>query len=319
MQLTPSIYEHAARLIEVSPWQASRDPELLFKGHARAFGMYHHAPIVVGIDIYNLEAEAYGGVISEPADNGIPAITEHPCADMDALLALQPLDATAGRIPMVLDVGHKLQQELPEADIRIPLSGPFSIATNLIGFENLLMAVMLEPEKTVQVLDHLVEGQLNFCRRVIERGLDIAFFESAAAPPLLSPDQFRDTELPVLKRIIEQTAAIAGHPVPCIIGGNTTPILEDMLTTGTGYVICPAEADQVNFMKIMQTHPQVMVRVNTDPEIISRGSWPHIQAELDRILTLVAGREKVCLGTGALPYETPTENVMRAIEYVKDK
>ena len=37
-----------------------------------------------------------------------------------------------------------------------------------------------------------------------------------------------------------------------------------------------------------------------------------------RILALVAGRENVCLGTGALPYETPPEHVVRAIEYVAE-
>ena len=30
-----------------------------------------------------------------------------------------------------------------------------------------------------------------------------------------------------------------GHPVPCIIGGDTLPILDSILDTGTGYLICP--------------------------------------------------------------------------------
>ena len=72
-------------------------------------------------------------------------------------------------------------------------------------------------------------------------------------------------------------------------------------------------------MAVMREHPEIMVRVNTDPEIISRGTREQVQGELDRILELIAGRENVCLGTGALPYETPPENVIRAIEYTRDK
>ena len=45
-------------------------------------------------------------------------------------------------------------------------------------------------------------------------------------------------------------------------------------------------------------------------------SWEQIQANADRIIRLLAGRPNVCMGTGALPYETPPENVLRLREYV---
>ncbi len=41
-----------------------------------------------------------------------------------------------------------------------------------------------------------------------------------------------------------------------------------------------------------------------------------LRADADRILRLVAGRPNVCVGTGAVPYETPPENVLRLIDYV---
>ncbi|MBN2295787.1 MAG: hypothetical protein JXM70_25375, partial [Pirellulales bacterium] len=60
MDISPSVYEHAAQLIGATPWQASRDAELMFCAHAEAYRRYRHTPIMPGIDIYNLEAEAYG-------------------------------------------------------------------------------------------------------------------------------------------------------------------------------------------------------------------------------------------------------------------
>ena len=57
---TPVVYEHAARFVGRTPWEVSRDAELLFEGHRRAYLEYHQQVIAVGIDIYNLEAEAYG-------------------------------------------------------------------------------------------------------------------------------------------------------------------------------------------------------------------------------------------------------------------
>ena len=59
---TPVVYEHAARFVGRTPWDVSRDAELMFAGHRNAYLEYRQQVIAVGIDIYNLEAEAYGGV-----------------------------------------------------------------------------------------------------------------------------------------------------------------------------------------------------------------------------------------------------------------
>ena len=100
----PSIYEHAARDVERSPWDVSRDAGLMARAHIEAYRLYEHRPIVVGFDIYNLEAEAYGAKIDQPSGNGIPAITSHPYSSTKELLGLEAFDPTRdGRIAMVMD------------------------------------------------------------------------------------------------------------------------------------------------------------------------------------------------------------------------
>ncbi|HNR68590.1 MAG TPA: uroporphyrinogen decarboxylase family protein [bacterium] len=317
MKFTPAVYEHAASLIGKSPWEASRDGEMLFQGHKKAFELYHHSPVVVGIDIYNLEPEAYGSTIEKPKLNGIPAITHHLCSSMKEMSELPLFDPqSAGRIPMAIEAAKRLARVLPEADVRIPVSGPFSIASNLVRFETLLLEIVMDPASVMQALNHIVEGQVNFCRAIVEQGLDIAFFESAATPPIIPPQIFSDVVLPPLKSIIDQATAIVGHPVPCIIGGDTTSILASIMETGTGYVICPSETNQQEFMEQMKKHPEVMVRINMDPLILSEGDLPAVFKEVDRVVALAKGREKVCIGTGVLPYETKPETVLQTKEYI---
>ncbi|MBN1674395.1 MAG: hypothetical protein JXR37_25330 [Kiritimatiellae bacterium] len=319
MNFAPSVYEHAARIVGRAPWAVSRSAELLFEAHAAAFRLYGHAPVVVGIDIYNLEAEAYGAVVEEPAGNGIPAISQPICSSVADVPNLGHFDPTRdGRIPMAIETARRLAGRFPDADVRVPVSGPFSIASNLLGFETLLCEALTEPHATRGALDHLVTGQLAFCAEIVRRGLDIAFFESAAAPPLISPQVFRAVELPPLQTMIREAATVVGHAVPCIIGGDTTPILDAILATGTGYVICPAETDQAAFMRKMAAHPDVMVRINTRPEVLVSGNAAAVRAELDRLLALAMCREKVCVGTGALPYETDPAVVLQARDYVRD-
>jgi len=317
VQFCPSVYEHAARVIGKSPWEVSRDVELLSKAHIEAYRLYRHQPVVVGIDIYNLEAEAYGSVVSRAAGNAIPAIREYLCSSVKEMLSLEPFDPkTAGRIPMVIEAAKRVSDNLPDADVRIPLSGPFSLAANLVGFENLLCEIQTGPDLVAEALRHLVAGQVEFCKQVVHHGLDIAFFESAATPPLLSPQNFRQIELGALKEIMQKTAEVVGHPVPCIMGGDTLPILDDILQTGTGYVCCPAKTNQRKFMEKMRAHPEVIVRINMDARAITSKNFRDVEKEVDRVIALTDNRSNVCIGTGCLPFEAEPEVVLKTKEYI---
>ena len=314
---SPSVYEHAAFLIGMTPWDVSHDAELLFRAHRTAYEMYHHSPIVVGIDIYNVEAEAYGCSVERPGGNGVPAITRGILYSIEEGRALKPFDPeTDGRIGMIIEVAKRLAEEFPEADVRVPVSGPFSIAVSLRSLGALLEDVASFPGEVSRFLKQLVEGQIRLCQAVIAAGLDVAFFESAAAPPLLSPGHFREVELPALREAMERVAEAVMHPVPCIMGGDTALILDEILSTGTGYVICPAETDQEAFMAKFGHRPDVKVRINLDPNTVAYGSKAAILAEVDRILKLADGRANILLGTGAVPYETPSANIMLIKEYV---
>ena len=317
IQFAPSVYEHAARVINKSPWEVSRSCDLLAQGHIEAYRLYGHCPIVVGIDIYNLEAEAYGAPVDKPSGNGIPAISRHVYAAVSELLDLEPFDPRAdGRIPMVIEAAKRIASECPATDVRIPLSGPFSLAANLVGFESLLCEVYTDPDLVARALGHLVAGQVEFCREVVRNGLDIAFFESAATPPLISPDNFRDIELGALEKIMAETSAVVGHPVPCIMGGDTLPILDYILQTGTGYVCCPAKTNQPKFMEKMRAYPEVMVRINMDPGGLTSKNFDVAQKEVDRVLALAENRQNVCIGTGCLPFEADPDVVLKAREYI---
>ncbi len=313
MYFTPAVYEHAAKLIGRTPWDVSRNADLLVQAHETAFNMYHHSPVIIGIDIYNLEAEAYGGIIEQPSGTGIPSISGHFCSSMDDITGLKAFDPkTDGRLPVILEAAKRVKERLPDATVMVPLSGPFSIASNLVGFDTLLMATMVDPDATREALLHLAENELFFAREARANGLGITLFESAATPPLISPAMFNEVELPALMALIRGCNDIMGEAVSCVIGGDTATVIESLLHTGVGYVICPSETDQHAFMATMERFPDVMVRVNMNPEIISRGEMTSVKAEVDRALVVAAGRKNVCIGTGVLPFESDP-NVVHAI------
>jgi uroporphyrinogen decarboxylase len=315
---TPVIYEHAARFVGRTPWEVSCDPELMFHGHRLAYLEYRQQVIAVAIDIYNLEAEAYGAKVAASTPDAIPAIHQPLVASLDEAIRLKPFDPERdGRIAMMLSVGQRLKREFPDADVRLPVGGPFSIAFNLRGINNLCLDAALYPEQLAKMLLHLAENQAVLCRAVVNAGLDVAFFESAAAPPILSPRQFHEIEMPALRRVLEIAADCVGHQVPCIMGGNTYPVLDDILSTGTNYLVCNVETNQLAFIdSVSRTHPNVKIRVNLDPAVVTCHNTERIYLAIDHLLGIVGNRDNCVMGTGAMPLETPPENIRLIREYL---
>ncbi len=316
---SPAVYEHAARFAGKSPWEVSRSPALLVEAHAGAHRWYGHAPIMVGIDIYNLEAEAFGARVREPEGDGLPAIAEPLLASAGDIERLDVSILPArGRIPHFIEAGRKLRALFPETEVRFPVAGPFSVAANLVGLETLATGCLVDPEGTRRALGRLAAGQVLLARACAAAGLCVTLFESAAAPPIIGPDLFRAVELPVLRDLARAIGGRAGVAAPCILGGDTAPIAEELASTGTAYLICPGETDQRAFMEAMRRHPGIIVRVNMRPEIISAGGWEAVKREIDRVLDLAADRQRACIGTGVLPYEADPELVLRIGEYIRN-
>ena len=90
-----------------------------------------------------------------------------------------------------------------------------------------------------------------------------------------------------------------------------------MLETGTGYLVAPFETDQAEFMARVAHRPDVRIRINMDVRVVASGTLAQIEAEADRVLAVAGDRPNVCLGTGALPYETDPQNVRYLMEYVE--
>ena len=316
MKLVLNIHEHAAQLIGETPWRVSRNEDLLYAAYAEAYRCYGYAPVVVGIDIYNVEPEAYGARVQEPAETGVPHISSPICADVRDLCALPFFDPRAdGRLPMILAVGRRLQQAFPAAEIRVPMSGPVSIAGNLLGLEGLLMAMLDDPAGVRAALRHLVAGQLRWCAEIVRQGLRPIMYDSSAAPPMISPSLFREMVFPVLREMMAWIARRAHERVPLIIGGDTAAVAPLFPALATDDLICPAETDQQALLDALAPYPELMLRVNMRSGVIASPDQQAVSREIDRLLRLVQGRQRVCLGTGIIPYGAPPASIRHALAY----
>src|SRR5262245_21151024 len=72
----PAVYEQKAFLINDTPSRVSRDAELFYRAMMTEYESYQSDALVVGMDVYNVEAEALGSRVTyyEGDDTSIPGI-----------------------------------------------------------------------------------------------------------------------------------------------------------------------------------------------------------------------------------------------------
>jgi hypothetical protein len=313
--LYPAVLEHSAAFLRKSPWEVSRDATLLYQAHAAAHQAYRHSPVTCGIDVYHTEVEAWGVMVAVSASGTTPALAGPLFDDPAPIPGLPPLDVqSSGRFPLLLEAATRLVAQFPGAEVQVPLAGPFSIAVGLLGFETVLMELAEDSETMREAITFLAQHQAALCRQLLSQGLRPVFYESGAAPPLVSPDIFREVVAPALKVILAPGLA-AGTPTPCIIGGNLAGVAEDLFNAGPGMVICPEETNQAAFMQVAANHPAVSVRLNMQAGLLTgAGEWP-LFAAIDRLLPLALAHPRGILGTGVVPYDCDPARIRAAQQY----
>ena len=100
---------------------------------------------------------------------------------------------------------------------------------------------------------------------------------------------------------------------PLIIGGNTTPILDACLESGTRQVLCDFSADFDEFRSKCEA-AKVAVRRNLSPILVQSGSPEEVGRAAETYLQEAEGMKGFILGTAVVPFGTPDENILAARE-----
>ena len=114
------------------------------------------------------------------------------------------------------------------------LNDVFSIPRYLMGMENLLMAIISEPELVRGLVEMSVTINLRLAKEVTARGVKIVYTGDDYAynkTTLMSPAHFREYFYPALKRVVQGFKEL-GLLVIKHTDGNIKPILEMIIDSG---------------------------------------------------------------------------------------
>ena len=311
----PSIYEHGAAVLGRSPGEVSRDGALMAQAALESYRRYGHDLVTVGMDIYNIEAEAWGCAISAGQGTSVPGVLTHPLADRPELepsRLRQPVAGAGNRLALFVAAVAQVTAAIGD-DVWVYgcLGGPFSQAVELRGFDNLIVDMYTTPDRVHELLERLATATLEHARRVSEEGAGIYLYESWATMPLITVDMFRDYVVPYNKRITERISGEYPAPPPAVImGGNVTLLADLFLDMGVSLVA----ADYLTDFAVLREKfagRQVIVRGCVDPKMIERGDWEGLEGMVEQLKHKSEGMHNFVWGCGCVSYTTPAEHLFR--------
>ena len=316
----PTLLEHTARGIGRTPSECAKDGGLLAAAHLDAYRRYAHDLVTVGIDIYNIEAEALGCTVRFQEDRSIPGIVSHPLR-VGGPLGDLAFSLSRGRTGLVVDAAAEVLDRVGRVvPVSVAMCGPFSVAVELCGYDAWIGACLDEPDWAHSLLDALLGHQCDYSDAILSRGLGITLFESWATPPLLSPHLYAAFAAPWETGLIRHIRGGGAASAPLVIGGDTTEILDAMLATGTTLLVADYPVDAAFFKDKAVTH-DVGLRGNLDPRLLESGPIERVLERVDALLDVAGNYPRFILGTGVVSFDTPEVNLLavrRHLESVGD-
>lgn len=319
----PAIYEHKGWFVGETPSRVARDAQLLTKAMLKEYESVQSDALILGIDVYNVEAEAMGCTVTyyDGDDNSVPAIGSHGAVIHGAgdIASLRMPDPQKdGRMPLNLEAARKVMSVLgKEIPIRGAVSGPFSLAAHLAGPGNFFLLLMMQPDLVKKLLKFAAEVVKQYGKAFIEQGCGVIMFDSHASPDLLSPDMYREFVLPPTQDIISHFHGLGLQHVPLIIGGNTTKILDSYLETGANNLLCDTKADVREFIERCSGTRRAFRR-NVDSSDFLEITSEEVHRRALKSLEESNGYPGFILGSAVLPYGTPLSHLAAMREAIQE-
>ena len=72
------------------------------------------------------------------------------------------------------------------------VTGPFTVASMLVGTENLLKGMVKQPDKVLQMMNIITENNNRYIQRLLDMGVGVGFADPVSSTSLLRVKQYDD-------------------------------------------------------------------------------------------------------------------------------
>ncbi len=309
----PAIYDLKPSLLNVPAHTFGQEPQEIIDALIYEADQLQADSLTAAYDIYNIEAEAVGCSVLRDPKMPMPEIERPIISSLDALETLGRLEGTAGRMEIFIQGAmHVLQSYGGRIPVRGGVSGPFTMAARIYPKDALLLETVMNPEKIIPLLEFCTHTIKVYAKAFADAGAGVVVFDSFVSPPMLSPDIYRDLVLPFHREIFHFLKYLGVKQRTLIIGGDTLPLIPDMISTGATQFLIDFTIPLEEARKVLQNYPDRVFRVNLPPSAFGPDHSGELSNIVNRTLQSLKDCPNLILGTGILPGDALPERILAA-------
>lgn len=265
------------------------------------------------LDYGALFTEALGVCLLRP-DYDFPSTKEILVKNMDDLAALPQIKPDRdGLMPQYLETIRFIARNIDKPEM-ISLMGPFTLAAELAGVENLCRATVKSPDFVDAIVEYCTEAILVFIQAAIDNGAQVIQI-SEPTGGILSPASFRRYIGPKLTNIHDSIHR-AGAASVLHICGKTYKLLAEMLSCGAQALSLDQIMDLGNVAKIIPE--DIIIIGNIDPVgVLYEGSPDLVKMTTKKLLSDMKDYPNFIAAPGCdLVIGSPIENIEAFIDTI---
>ena len=290
----PIVSGLAAKLVDIDTKTYYTDLDRFADAHIALYDEIHHDVVALMCDLY-MEVEAMGAEVEFP-EGDLPRLRSYLLGDKANLGSLEfpPLEQ-AGRIPDYLKAMRKVSEAIEDSPVGGVICGPWTLATNLRGAENLIIDSATDPEFVHELMRFTVEITKRFGEAVGACHVGLSLSEAPASISLVSPKLFREFIMPYEKEVIsylrEKRTGVTIH-----VCGFIDPIMEDIASLGAVAV----SMDQPSSLEKMfeASQGRVVVIGNVSTGVFFDGTREAMEREVRRCMAVGKDKTGYILSSG---------------------
>jgi uroporphyrinogen decarboxylase len=261
-----------------------------------------------------VEIEALGSETNFP-ENTNPSVVKPLIKNREDLKILKGnWQGISGRMKVFIEVMEKIAKKYSIIKGGYVI-GPFTMAGELMGANDIAMQAMLNPELVAELVNFSLEVISEYANALFNAGADaIAVLEPLAV--ILSSKKYKEFSLYPFKKLVSN---LNNKPLILHICGNTNHLIKSMLDSGAVGLSLDSVINFEELKKIIP--PEITLMGNLNPVKIFLQSTPDQVAEATKSLKeSMKDTKNFILSSGCdIPLDTPLKNIEAFMKAARGK
>ena len=308
--------KHIQQVASIAIQEAYYDPKKFAQLSLIALDVFGYDNVMAGWGDLLMEAQAFGMKVTFSNRNNYPNSEPAALSDMESvekLVSIDPFDDPVWSVPikaariMVQDIGK-------ETMVLGCTSSPFVVASGILGYENLMVWQLLQPEELARLLVKVADSlKLLGVRLANYSGVDAVFISGGLA------DEEQNTlemcmrfDLEPLRNVVEEFHSLGLRTI--VHNCSSAPFLKEQIATLDPKAIhfwVGARGTSEHITS--QIGRRALIAGIDHQNLIYQGSLDEIEVAVTKAIKLFGGRGTIIAPACELLSDTPVENARELV------